>query len=296
MHKTMIMLNNLALNLKQIFSIAKLFLRYRIVSPRVICILILTLAFIFSEFAPFKELAELLELRINPFMFTFFSSDVLKQCILYTGLIFIYSDAPFLNSNQPYVVVRSGRLRWVLGQCLHIVLFNFFYFWVLMLFSVVIMLPYASFVTEGWGKAVLTLANTNINSEIGLNFYAPGGIISNYAPFEAFALCFILNLGMSSFLGLLIFVLNLAAGRFLGPVVAAVILLFDLLVFNSFPYGYSHFSPLTFSRLSGIDPRGISSFPTLGYAIAFYAITVVLFFFAAALLIRKRPIEITTEL
>lgn len=288
-------MNNILSVAKKIFSIALYSVRQRIMNPRVICLFILMLAFIWNDLSVVGKLTDMVGIRINPLVFPFFSSDPVKQLILFASIVFLYSDAPFIDKNQPYVILRSKRIVWALGQVIHIIMFSAVYFSILMVASVLIVLPNATFTTNGWGKVINTLAQTNAGSQIDLQFGVSEKIISLYSPFESFALCFLLNLGMSSFLGLLIFAINLKFGKMIGSVIGGVILFFDLLVLNALPSLCFYFSPLSLSRLSTLDPKGISTYPSVTYAFVFYTIGILIFSAVIVLSIKRKSIEISSE-
>ena len=220
------------------FTIAVYSVRQRIVNPRVICLFVLHMVFIWSNLSVIGTFTDMVGVRVNPLLYPFFSSDPVKQLIVFAGIVFLYSDAPFIDKIQPYVVIRCKRNVWVLGQILHVIMFSAFYFLILMGVSVFIVLPNASFATDGWGKVANTLAQTNAASQINLQFDISDKIISLYSPFEAFVICFLLNWGMASFLGLLIFAINLNFGKMIGIAISGAVLLLDLLVINSLPHSY----------------------------------------------------------
>lgn len=277
------------------FTIAVYSVRQRIVNPRVICLFVLHMVFIWSNLSVIGTFTDMVGVRVNPLLYPFFSSDPVKQLIVFAGIVFLYSDAPFIDKIQPYVVIRCKRNVWVLGQILHVIMFSAFYFLILMGVSVFIVLPNASFATDGWGKVANTLAQTNAASQINLQFDISDKIISLYSPFEAFVICFLLNWGMASFLGLLIFAINLNFGKMIGIAISGAVLLLDLLVINSLPHSYFKFSPLSLSRLSILDPQGISIYPGVTYAFSFYSIGIVIFSVYIIASIKRQAIEISSE-
>lgn len=289
-------MRNLFLDIKKLYSIATYSVRQRITSSRSIFIFVLLAIFLWEKLSPITTVVNETGIKTNPFIFPFLSNDELLQKIIYAGVVFLFSDAPFINSTQPYVIIRSKRITWVLGQTLHIIIFSAFFFFALMALSVLILLPNASFNTDGWGTLVRTLSQTSTGIDAGLDFLAYEKIMFYYSPIEAFSLCFLLNWGVMTFIGMLIFVTNLLSNRFLGPIVAAIVIAFDLFVYNALPFFYYHFSPLSLTRLSTLDPTGISDYPTLGYAFAFCVISIAVLSVISAILIKNKSIEVKTEL
>jgi len=281
---------------KKIFCIAMYSIRQWITNPRIICLFVLMSVFVWNDLEVIGDLTDRTGIRTNPLIFPFFSNNPVKQLILLAGIIFLFSDAPFINKNQPYIIIRSKRISWVLGQILYIVMASAIYFLFLMLVSILVLFPYATFATNGWGKIIHTLAQTNVGSQIKLQFGITKEITTFYSPFQAFGLSFLLNWGVACFLGLVLFVINLKFNRMLGLVAGGVILFFDLLVTNMLPPTFYHFSPVSLSRLSVLDPMGVSMFPKMAYPFVFFSVSIVVLSALLVLSIKKIPIEITSEL
>lgn len=281
---------------KKMFRIAMYSIRQWATDPRIISLFVLMSMFVWNDFEVIGDLTGRTGIKTTPLIFPFFSSDPVKQLILLAGIVFLFSDAPFINKNQPYIIIRSKRIPWVLGQILYIVMASAIYFLILMCVSVLVLLPYATFATNGWGKIVNTLAQTDAGAQIHLQFGVTKEIITFYSPFEAFGLSFLLNWGVGCFLGLIMFVINLKFNRRLGLVVAGVILFFDILVTNALSGTFYHFSPVSLSRLSVLDPMGISLFPNLTYPFVFFSVSIVVLSALLVVSIKKISIEITPEL
>ncbi|WP_455716532.1 hypothetical protein [Anaerosporobacter sp.] len=281
---------------KKIFCIAIYSIRQWLTNPRIICLFVLMSLFVWNDIQVIGELTVKTGIRTNPLISPFFSNDPIKQLILLAGIVFLFSDAPFINKNQPYIIIRSKRVPWVLGQILYIAMASAIYFLFLMLVSILVLLPHATFATNGWGKIVQTLAQTNAGAQINLQFGISKEIITFYSPWEAFGLSFLLNWGVACFLGLILFVINLKFNRMLGLVAGGVILFFDLLVTNMLSPSFYHISPVSLSRLSVLDPMGVSLFPNLTYPFVFFGVSIVILSILLVVSIKKTTIEITSEL
>lgn len=281
---------------KKIFSIAIYSIRQRTTELRILFLFVLMITFLWNDLTVISDFAKMMNIKTNPLIFPFFSSDPVKQLILLSGVIFLFSDAPFINKSQPYVIIRSKRSSWVLGQILYVILASAVYFLILMCASILILLPNATFATDGWGKIINTLAQTNAGAQINLQFNIAEKITSFYSPLEAFGLSFLLNWSIASFLGLLMFIINLKFNRMLGLVVGATVLFLDLLAINILPYKFYHFSPVTLSRLAILDPTGVSIVPYITYPFVFFGVSIILFSVLLVAGIKNEPIEITSEM
>jgi len=252
--------------------------------------------FIWNSFEAIGNFAEKTGIKTNPLVFPFFSSNPVKHLILLAGIVFLFSDAPFINRNQPYIIIRSKRIPWILGQILYIAMGSAIYFLFLMSVSLLVLLPNATLAIKGWGKIINTLAQTDMRAQINLQFGIAKEIATFYSPFEAFCLSFLLNWGTACFLGLTLLLINLKFNRRIGFVIVGLILFFDLLVTNVLPPTFYHFSPVSLSRLSVLDPMGVSMFPTVTYPFVFFSVSFVVFSALLVVSIKKISIDITSEL
>lgn len=281
---------------KKIFKIALYSIRQWTAELRIVLLFIFMFLFIWNDLKRVGSFANLMDMNANPLVFSFYSNNVVKHLILLVGIIFLFSDVPFINKSQPYVFIRSRRSSWVLGQALYIVIAGAIYFFVLMGVSILVMLPNGTFATEGWGKIINTLAQTNAGKMADLQFGISEKIISSYSSWEAFVLTFLLNWGVAAFLGMLMFVVSLYFNRMLALVAAGIVVFFDLLIVNGLSYYFYYISPVTLSRLGCLDPKETSIIPSVIYPFIFYGISIVVLSVLLLFGIRKKPIEITSEI
>lgn len=281
--------------IKKIFTIAVYSIRQWKTELRILLMFICLILFLWNDLSVIRNFAGKMDMNTNPIYFPFYSSTMIKQLVLLSGIIFLFSNVPFINKNQPYVIIRSKRLFWVLGQIIYIILASAIYYIILIGASILMLLPNITFATDGWGKIIYTLAQTNTGEMIHLQFGVFDEIVSSYSPFQALGLSFLLNWGMASFLGLLMFVLSLNFNRRIGLFAAAIPLFFDFLVINALSPKFYYLSPVTFSRLVMLDPNGVSMRPHLVYPFVFYGIGIVVLSVILVVTIRNKPIKIVSE-
>lgn len=280
---------------KKIFTIAIYSIRQWKADLRILLLFLCMVMFIWNDLSVVSSFASRMDMNTNPVYFPFYSSDIIKQLILLAGIIFLFSNVPFINKNQPYVIIRSKRLFWVLGQILYIIMASGIYYITLIGASIIVLLPNITFATDGWGKIINTLAQTNTGELIKLQFGISEKIVTSYSPFQALGLSFLLNWGMASFMGLLMFAFSLKFNRKIGLFAGSMLLFFDLLVINGLPYKFYCLSPVTFSRLAMLDPTGVSMLPKLTYPFIFFGIGIILLSVISVVSIRNKPIKITPE-
>ena len=281
---------------KKVFAISMYSIRQWTAEIRIMLLFLIMAIFIWNDIIVIGRFADMRNLYTNPLIFPFYSSDPVKQLILLSGIVFLFSDAPFINANQPYVLIRSKRLPWAMGQIFYIMTASAVYWFILMGVSVIALLPNATFATDGWGKIVNTLAQTNAGETINLQFGIAEKITNFYSPAKAFLLSFLLNWGAAVFIGLLMFYISVKFNRMMGLLTAAAVLFLDLLVINNFSIRSYYFSPVTLSRLEILDANRISEAPDIAYAFTFFCVCIAFLSVLLLLGIRKMPIEIASEI
>ncbi len=60
----------------------------------------------------------------------------------------MFCNAPFMDDQQMFVLVRTGRLRWFAGQLAYIVAANLVYFLWTALTTVLVLIPQVGFSTD----------------------------------------------------------------------------------------------------------------------------------------------------
>lgn len=227
--------------------------------------------------------------RIAPWVFPFFMGQPYSLLMILLGLILLFCDAPFIDREQPYVIMRTGRTAWTVGQILYIVLSSAVYFFGVMLLTVLVLLPHLSW-ERGWGRVINSFCQ-NGASRYGVVIPFDYGVVNTFTPTQAMVLEYLLCWLMGSFLGLLMFVLNLAVSRSAGAIAAAAFSVFPLFVKRS-DYWLHYISPGSWTSLSVIDFSGNSSFPSPFYVFSSFFFLIALLAASALLLMKRRDVDV----
>ncbi|MEE0706410.1 MAG: hypothetical protein UCH28_08530 [Adlercreutzia sp.] len=249
-------------------------------------VVVIEILFIWLAFTPLYSYVSLIGYRVNPCVLPLLASDPLYQLVFLFGLVLVFADAPFLTENQLFVLMRGGRLAWGLGKILYLVVVSVLYWLLLVAASLILLAPCASLLTDGWGAALSTLAETDAASQIGLSFGVNSYLLNTYQPFEALTLMFAMESLAGAILGLLIMAVNLATRNKGGLAAAILVVLLDLLIVNALPYRTYSWSIASHGRLvvfSEVDPF----YPTLGYAAGFDGVCAAVLAVAVLVLVWK---------
>jgi hypothetical protein len=180
------------------------------------------------------------------------------------GVILLFCNAPFVTPNSSFIIIRAGYKKWFSGQILYVFISSFIYTIFIFISTLIIALPNLTF-EQSWGKVFSTLTQ-NLSHDVP--YYFGYGIHLNYSAFDAFFHTSLLLFLFSFMLGLLIFFLNSFINKSSGMIAATVIILFSFAAeWGPWkPSAVVRISPSSLTNLSSLDNKGVSEFPTLGYA------------------------------
>lgn len=244
-----------------------------------------------------KEIADFardININVSPWLFPFLFTQKFIKLLFFFPLILLFSDAPFIDDHQPYVIARSGRTPWSIGQIGYIVIASAIYFFFLMLLAIVINLPTIQFTSE-WGKVLGTLANTNASIVVGLKTFITPSTIFYFSPLQAMWFSFFLSWMAGIFLGLIIYVINsISNTRIFGVLTASFFLVLDATITGK-PDLY-RFSPVSWSNLDRIDIEGTTQMPTISYIYIGFAVLITVMAITAVIVNRKQSINVLPPL
>ncbi|MCJ7840775.1 hypothetical protein MUB24_07620 [Lederbergia sp. NSJ-179] len=231
-----------------------------------------------------------IDMKVSPWIFPFLFSQKYTKLLFLFPLLLLFCDAPFIDENQPYVIARSGRVPWSIGQISYIVISSAFYFVFLFILTIGINLFHMHFTLE-WGKVLGTLANTNAAQVVGLKMFISGSITHYFSPLQAIWFSFLLSWLAGVFLGLLIYVVNsLSNTRILGVLAASFFLVLDATIIGR-DYLY-RFSPVSWSSIERIDIEGTTQMPSITYVYIGFAVLIIGMIISAIIVNRKQTINV----
>lgn len=206
-------------------------LKKTISSIRVLTVLLIVAGFILQNLEAVLNFSNLVEVRITPYAFPHLTNDYICQLVIMAGVVFIFSNAPYEDDGYFYMLSRSGKLSWALGQILYSISISLIYILFLLLVSV---LPLVGNMEIGceWGKIWGTLAKTDAGIQVGLLFNVSEYMVSHYSALFALMISIILEWCCASWLGLLIYLLNKLTSRAIGTCAGALCVLFDICISN----------------------------------------------------------------
>lgn len=285
-------------NLRLIWLCARVNLLKWRVTPRLYMLAAVILAFCLWVFSWISDYAAVVDTPVTPWVFPFFQTMPVYFLIYGFLTILLYSDAPFTDHHTPFILIRTSRLNWTLGQLLYMVIAGFLYTLFFVLMSIVVLIPHLQFSTD-WGAVLRTLAFNPASPErynIVPLAQIGGSIMSMFKAIPAMLVSFGLFWLVSVFMGVVIFCFNLVFGRGSGLVVASVLTFISYFVVFVGRMIYTnniyYFSPVSWSSMTNIDWGRTGSMPSSTYVITVLSGGIILMSVLSMIIFNRQDLHI----
>ena len=107
-------------------------------NSRIKMCLIMSFLFVYSYISGMWKIIPLVGEKMNPWIFPFLFCWRFMKIVFMAPIVFIFCDAPFIDSNQSYVMLRTSRKKWCFGQVLYIYAGSVIYAFVLFFSTIII--------------------------------------------------------------------------------------------------------------------------------------------------------------
>ena len=168
-------------------------------------------------------------LFLLPFLFTIgYNANGSLKVLLLFAVILLFSEAPFLTDHKIYLLIRSKRKAWWMGEVLYIVCASLIYMLFLSAVTTLIALPRSTL--KGWGQTILIGAygSSETVTHIWRGIFPDPVLIREIRPANAFLYTFFSGWLVFCWLGLFIDCINLFSRKeWLGVSLAVLIVLTD---------------------------------------------------------------------
>lgn len=219
--------------------------------------------------------------KINICIYPFIISNIFYSFLFLIEIIYFYSDVPFMQYQNMYQIIRTGKKTWIFGQIFSVIIQAIMII-ILNFMMILVFLNRHFILGMEWDKVTNTLALTNLGEQYSFLFGIPYETLNLYNPLELFCLTFFIGTLVISFLGMLMFMLSAIFNRFIAIIVATVMVAMIFLVENAHhlvSLRVSLFVPLGWIRVALIGTKKFGSFilPPLSYIIIFLVSSLILF-------------------
>lgn len=256
----------------------------------ILCILV------HSYWSDISIINQSLGMKSSPWIFPFLYSQFYMKLLFTLPLILIFCNAPFIDSNQIFVIMRSGHRKWIISQILYIIFASAIYYIFIFALSILIGLPYSDWQLE-WGKVINTISVTNAAQNNGVFFVEMSPVVTRFFdPIQACWFTFLLSWLCGIFLGLIIFLLNLITNtKFAGITVSASFTVFSFMVANGDLGFLLKYSPVSWNTLNNLDVGKITPNPSFVYCLLVYLMSAFVLISVILLAGKKSTIDIAQQ-
>ena len=277
-------------NIKAIFLICKCNINKLFKNLNIYIVFILLFILLWYLISPIIDMSKVVGIKITPWIYPHVTSDSVTKFFLMLGLIVVFIDAPFVDDSYKYIVIRSGRKRWIYSSIIYIFITTALYFLIIYFLTVLISLPNL-FISTGWGKYMTSLGNNPIDT--GSVLYISSKIITLYSAIKATLISLFFDWIIGCILILILYIFSLKKKKILGLIVSIGIIFMDmamvLIIGNQLLA--TRISPLSMGNLSIIEIKKASGMTTINYSITVLCIAISILTVMAFFIGRKTYID-----
>lgn len=271
-------------------------------NKRVIMILILLIFFTRVYTKNIAILAISMGKTISPWLLPFLLNRRYMKTIYLILVVFMFCDAPFIDTNQPYVFLRCNRSTWSIGQLLYIIIGSLIMVAVLFISTIIVNIRYIRW-DSTWGDVISYASVTNVLANMGLSndtIVLSGKIVKYFSPLQAMAFTTLLLWMSFILIGLIIYVINIIThSQLFGILTASFLVLLsggvDMLP-GSIKERALWFSPFSWNTLNNIKITTTNELPTIDYVLGMYIGMIIILCVIAIIAGRKLVIDVHEEM
>ena len=221
-------------------------------NPRIICAVLLTFCYVYTITMPLANYCSITGSDCTIWLLPHITATPSCILILMSLFVIFVCDSPNLFTYQIYVISRSGKIRWIIGQLLYVA-GSSAVFWITVVFSYVICLQPNISTSLGWGKMLRTIAfyPSVLNGKNQFEIFLP--IVNELSGIQAFALAFGLANLVSCFIGVIITAFNISFNKSFGVIAALLLIAFQHFTYLTSGYWAYNVSPISWVSLRVVN-------------------------------------------
>ena len=178
------------------------------------------------------DYAASLERSISPWILPFIPCMGSSFLPIMLGFVLLVSDAPFRTKQQRFVIQRTGKRTWMVGQLLYILAISIGFTILIWILSWIWILPHMEW-NRDWGSVLKTAALNGVPSTYGVYMEIPYVIIKNTNPITATLWCAGSMSAVCFLLGVIMTACNLWLRKGWGAIIIAILTAISLVLDGS---------------------------------------------------------------
>lgn len=209
--------------------------------------------------------------------------------------VYLFANAPYLNRNSMYQIIRQGKYKWAMSQLGSIVLSGFSFTAVLFLMGFIRMLPHMDW-TFSWGRMIKTLAATNAASQLNVTFVLNPSFLQSMEGWEAGILAFVLDSLVFVLIGFFLFAIGLLFSRMAALIFTGVLAIVPFVIKSwdfSRHFMINLFSPVSWLRTGLFNTKNMmyKEMPPVSWVFGMLAFYFVLAVLLTALAVKRNHFQ-----
>lgn len=162
---------------------------------------------------------------VEPFIWSFGDSNSIL--LSSTLLIMLFADMPFLSPATPFFLVRTDRRTWITGQVIYILVATTIYL-IFILACTIFLSIQQTFIANIWSPTAAILGYTNAGERVAIPALVK--TLEMSWPYQSMVSIFMLMLGYTSVMVMIMLVCNLYFGKIAGVVSVLVYSVYGILM------------------------------------------------------------------
>lgn len=251
--------------MQKTFLLTRNHIYYTAVQPKFWAAMLMILSANYIKVQPVSQIVFRYNTPVNFGIFALIFSEPFFGAVLSIALLFIFSELPFKNAQQIFLVTRSGKRIWCASQILYIAAVSLFVLLSVFLETALICGGKISFENDSWGKVIMSIYNTELGNEYEIAFRggAPYESIIALSPAAALIYAASTELLLSIMTGLLVFSVNLETRGAGGIIVGGVPIALNMFMPYFDNIRFFRLSPFSWTRMRAVIRLPFLLYPAL---------------------------------
>ena len=117
-------------------------------NPKIWVVGLFLIFYVYNLTAPIVKFCKEVNYAVRPWLFPYFFSNPTTLLLFMLAFVLYLCDAPFLDQQQVFVLLRTGRQKWTVGQLLYIAAASFAFFLAIFFLSLIFTWPHLQFMND----------------------------------------------------------------------------------------------------------------------------------------------------
>ena len=201
----------------------------KVFSARMAVICLIQLIFQDMFLNSISVLAKTYSENVYPFIFSLLCGNLTFVMIFGFCVLYMYSEAPFMNQKELYNIVRTGRYKWLVSQEISITILAVFLILYSYLIEAIRLCPRVSF-SNHWDRIELSLSYGTISSDI-MGFEM--SVLQKYSPWMVALYGIVMGVLVVNVVGHIMYTMSLLLNRVAAVLVGSFFAVMPIISNNS---------------------------------------------------------------